>query len=236
MLNMYLYQHPAAVRIKEVVCQWVHAAASCCGEKCWPHITFWASCLQGPSIRIHLQNAPCLPASSKVFFVFRSVILHKVLLQISVKTQGILGNPLELRKAEVMTWQSIFDKLTFRIYSFLVHVSAAQSSRHKWHISNGVKVVPEEKFSFIFSPFKNCFCNTFKITCTIVGSSQMSLISRCIFLKKLNFSDCRYLAQFCFLALKNETFGITYHCVQLLFILPAVNKLCNMDWLYLNSQ
>lgn len=152
MLNMCPYQHPAAVRIKEVVCQLVHAAASCCGEKCWPHFTFWASCLQGFSIRIHLQNAPWLPASSKVF-VFRSVILHKVLLKISIKTQGMLGNPLELRKAEIMTWQSIFDKLTFRIYSFLLHVSATQSSRHKWHIRNGVKVVPEVNVSFYFFLF-----------------------------------------------------------------------------------
>lgn len=153
MLNMYPYQHPAAVRMKEVVCQLVHTAASCCGEKCWPHFTFWASCLQRFSIRIHLQNAPCLPASSKVFFVFRSVILHKVLLQISAKTEGILGNPLELRKAGIMTWQSIFDKLTFRLFSFLLHVSATQSSRHKWHISNGIKVVPEVNFSFYFFLF-----------------------------------------------------------------------------------
>lgn len=34
----------------------------------------------------------------------------------------------------------------------------------------------------------------------------------------------RYLAQFYFSALKNQTFRVTYNCVQLLFVLPAVNN------------
>lgn len=149
---MYLYQHTAATRIKEAVFQSVHAAASCCGKKWWPHFSAsWASYLQMFSIRIHLQNASCLPASSEVSLVFRLVILHGVVLQISGKTQGIAGNPLELRKAEIMIPQSSFEKLILRIYSFLLRVSGTQSNRHKWHTSNGEKVVLWRCAFFFFS-------------------------------------------------------------------------------------
>lgn len=60
------------------------------------------------------------------------------------------------------------------------------------------------------------------------GSSQMSLVSRSIFLEKLNFSDHRCFAQF------SQLWNHLPLCpVALCF---TCNKLCNMDWLYLNRQ
>lgn len=114
---------------------------------------FWASCLQVFSIRICIQNAPCLlPACSEVSFVFRLVILHKVL-PISGKRQGTVGNPLELRKAAIRTLQSFLWE-TLRIYLFLPCVS----SRHKLHISNEEKVLWRSAL-FLFSSFKSSCCN-----------------------------------------------------------------------------
>lgn len=181
---MSLYQYTPAIRIKEVVFQLVHTAASCCGEKWWPHFSaFWASCLQIFPIRIHLQNASCLLAPLWSLLCLQVSYSSQSSLWISGKKQGIIGNPLELRKAEITTLQSIFQKLTLRIYSLLLSVSVTQSSRHKWHISNAEKVVPEKVDIFFFPLLKIvAVTEIFKIFCTILGSPWMFLVSRCIFL------------------------------------------------------
>jgi len=82
-----------------------------------------------------------------------------------------------------MTSQSVFEKLILRIYSFLLHVLELSPVG-----INDIQTMEKRLYSecafFIFLSSKNSCCNRFfkSLITYIMGSPQMFLVSRCIFL------------------------------------------------------
>lgn len=113
---------------------------------------FWASCLQVISVRIQLQNASCFSISFvlKLFFaIFFSEFQESL---------GDSWQPTGIEESCFLKnlWNLFLRNCILRVYSFLLLVSGTQSSKHKWHPSNGENLVVLQRCAFvtIFSFYK----------------------------------------------------------------------------------